>query len=90
MFRAAKTGVIAVALTASALTFTAGPADAATDFANCDAMHRVFKYGVARSKAAANKQARTGHYRPAVRPAVYAVNNESDADKDGTACEVTR
>ena len=90
MFRAAKTGLIAVALTASALTYTAGPANAVTDYANCDAMHRTFKYGVARSKAAANHQANTGHYRPAVRPAVYKVNNESDADHDGTACEVTR
>jgi hypothetical protein len=90
MFRSAKTGLIAASLTVSALTFTAGPAEAVTDYANCDAMHRVFKYGVARTKAAATKQWRTGHYRPAVRPAVYTVNNESDADKDGTACEVTR
>lgn len=90
MFRTAKTGLISVALTAGALTLTAAPAEAVTDYANCDAMHRVWKYGVARSKAAANKQWRSGHYRPAVRPAVYVVNNESDADKDGTACEVTR
>lgn len=90
MFRSAKTGLIAVALTASALTFTAGPAEAVTDYANCDALHRDFKYGVAVSKAAANRQYRTGHYRPAVRPAVYRANDESDADNDGTACEVTR
>ena len=36
---------------------------------------------------AANRQVRTGHFRPAVRPAVYRVNSESDADHDGTACE---
>lgn len=89
MFRTAKTGLIAVAMTASALTFAAGPAEAATDFRNCDHMHRTFKHGVARSDRAANYQVRTGHYRPAVRPAVYKVNNESDADKDGTACEVS-
>lgn len=89
MLRATKTGLIAAAMTASMLAF-AGPAEAVTDFANCDAMHKVFKNGVARSKAAANRQWRTGHYRPAVRPAVYRVNNESDADNDGTACEVTR
>ena len=88
MFRAAKTGLIAIALMASALTLTATPAEAATDFANCDAMHRVYKNGVAKSKAAANRQVNTGHKRPAVRPAVYRVNDESDADKDGTACEV--
>lgn len=89
MLRATKTGMIALALTASAFTFTAGPADAVTDYANCDAMHRTFKYGVARSKLAAARQVASGHYRPAVRPKVYRANNESDADKDGTACEVS-
>jgi hypothetical protein len=89
MLRATKTALIATAMSASMLAF-AGPAEAVTDFANCDAMHKVFKNGVAKSKAAANRQWRTGHYRPAVRPAVYRVNNESDADNDGTACEVTR
>jgi hypothetical protein len=90
MFRTAKTGAIAVALAAGALTFAAGPADAVTDYSSCTAMHRDFKYGVAKSKAAANKQYNTGHYRPRVAPAVYSANNESDADKDGTACEVSR
>ncbi|HET7328862.1 MAG TPA: excalibur calcium-binding domain-containing protein [Nocardioidaceae bacterium] len=90
MLRSIKASIIAIALTASVFTFAAGPAQAATDFANCDAMHHVYKHGVAKSKRAANRQYRTGHYRPAVRPAVYRANNESDADKDGTACEVTR
>ena len=89
MLRATKTGLIAVALTASTLAF-AGPAEAARDFSNCDSLHRVYKNGVAKSKKAANRQWRTGHYRPAVRPAVYWANSESDADNDGTACEVTR
>jgi len=89
-FRAANAGLIAVALTATALTFIAGPAEAATDFSSCDAMHRVFKNGVAKSNAAANRQWRSGHYRPAVKPSVYRANDESDADNDGTACEVTR
>ncbi len=89
MLRATKTGLIAAAMTASMLAF-AGPAEAVTDFANCDAMHKVFKNGVAKSKIAANRAWRTGHYRPAVRPLVYRVNNESDADNDGTACEVSR
>jgi hypothetical protein len=82
--------LVAAAAIAAPITLAATPAEAATDFANCDAMHRVFKYGVAKSKKAANRQYRTGHYRPAVRPLSYKVNNESDADKDGTACEVSR
>lgn len=75
-------------MTASVVT-VAGPADAATHYANCTAMHQVYKYGVARSDAAADRQQRTGHYRPAVRPNVYEANAGSDRDKDGTACEVT-
>jgi hypothetical protein len=82
--------MIAVGLTAGVLTFTAGPAEAVTDFRNCAHMHRTFDDGVARSHAAARRQVRTGHFRPAVRPRVYRVNNESDADNDGTACEVSR
>ncbi|MCM0622872.1 excalibur calcium-binding domain-containing protein [Nocardioides bruguierae] len=73
------------ALMVGSLTAVAAPAQAATDFANCDAMHKVYKYGVAKSK----RQVRSGHYRPAVRLKVYRANTESDADKDGTACEVT-
>ena len=90
MFRTAKTGLIAVALTATALTFTAGPAEAVTDYRNCDHMHKTFKYGVARSDAAADRQQRSGHDRPAGRPKVYRVNDERDRDNDGTACEVSR
>jgi hypothetical protein len=101
MFRAAKTAVIAGALTASALTFSPAPVGAApvgaapaearvVDYRNCDHMHRTFAHGVARSDRAARRQVRTGHFRPAVRPRVYRVNNESDADNDGTACEVSR
>ena len=89
MLRSAKTGMIAVALTLSSLAF-ASPAGAVTDYRNCDHMHQTFKYGVARTDAAADRQWRTGHYRPAVKPKVYRANNESDADDDGTACEVTR
>ena len=87
MLRTAKTSLIVVAMTASTLAF-AGPAEAVTDFRSCDAMHRTFKNGVARSLAAAHRQERTGHKRTAVRPAVYRANRESDADRDGTACEV--
>jgi hypothetical protein len=79
-----------LALAAPTAVVFAGPAEAATHFANCDAMHRTFAHGVSRSHAAARRQVRTGHLRPAVRPAVYWANSGSDADKDGTACEVTR
>jgi hypothetical protein len=89
VLRATKTGLIAIAMTASMLAF-AGPANAVTDYANCTAMHRTYKNGVAKSNAAANRQVNSGNKRPAVRPNVYRANDESDADNDGTACEVTR
>jgi hypothetical protein len=91
MLRAAKTCTIALALSASTLTVVAAaPAQAAPGFANCTALHRTYRYGVARTAQAANRQVRTGHYRPAVRPAVYRANASKDADRDGTACEVGR
>ena len=89
MLRSTKAAAVALALTTGALVL-ASPAEAVTDFANCDAMHRVFPAGVSISKKAANKQYNTGHKRPAVKPDVYRVNDESDADHDGTACEVSR
>jgi hypothetical protein len=87
MLRTAKTSLIVAAMTASMLAF-AGPAEAVKDFAGCGAMHQTFKNGVAKSIAAAHRQERSGHKRPDVRPAIYRANKESDADRDGTACEV--
>jgi hypothetical protein len=87
MLRTVQTSLIAVAMTASTLAF-AGPAEAVTDFRSCAQMHRTFKFGVAKSVAAAHRQERSGHKKPAVRPAVYRINRESDRDHDGTACEV--
>ncbi len=87
MSTSAKPVLTALVLTAGALTVTAAPADAATSFANCTAMHRVYKHGVAKSDRAAAYQVRKGYGRPAVRPKVYWANVKSDRDKDGTACE---
>jgi hypothetical protein len=67
------------------------PVGAATKYANCTALHRHFyRYGVARSAAAAQRQVNTGHYKPRVSRSVYRANSNLDADKDGTACEVSR
>lgn len=86
---ALSTLAMAAPLLALAAPAQAGPGHYEPAFANCTAMHRVYKHGVARSVKAANYQVRTGHYRPAVKPAVYRANVKSDADKDGTACEVS-
>jgi hypothetical protein len=67
------------------------PAAAATKYQNCTALHRLFyRYGVARSAAAAQRQVNSGHYKPRVSRSVYGANSNLDADKDGTACEVSR
>ncbi len=67
------------------------PAAAATKYRNCTVLHRQFyRYGVARSAAAAQRQVNTGHYKPRVSRPVYRANTHLDADKDGTACEVSR
>ena len=84
-----KVAVSAVALAAGSLTLLSAPAaDAATTFANCTAMHRTFKHGVAKSDRAAAAQVRQGYGRPAVRYRIYMANYRSmDRDRDGTACE---
>ncbi len=60
-------------------------------YANCDALHRDFKHGVAKSPKAAAKQVRDGYGRPSTTKkakAVYKRNNGPlDRDNDGTACE---
>ena len=69
--------------TAMSLSALAAPAEAATHFKNCTAMHHAWPHGVAVSARASR---RDGHGAP-VRPAVYRANKGSDRDKDGVACE---
>ena len=81
-------GLAAATAVVAPIAVTAAPANAATSsLANCTAMHKVYKHGVAKSSTAAAKQVRAGYGRPAVKPLVYRANVNSDRDKDGTACE---
>lgn len=71
---------------------TAAPEPAAAKYySSCDNLHRDFKYGVARSRKAANKQVRDGYHRPAFGSkarGIYKANySRLDRDRDGTACE---
>lgn len=96
MIMTSRVRLLAAALVAglalSILAITT-PADAAAGryFANCDAMHRVYKHGVAKSARAASKQVRDGYGRPATSrkaKAAYSTNKSRlDRDRDGTACE---
>ena len=94
MFLRFRTGIAAAAVLATPVVALAvmAPADAAgTYYSNCDAVHRDYTYGVAKSDRAAAKQVRDGYGRPSTTrraKAVYAENHSSlDRDNDGTACE---
>ncbi|GAA5152995.1 hypothetical protein GCM10023340_34280 [Nocardioides marinquilinus] len=83
--------VLTLSTTAVAVA-VASPSEAGgLGYSNCDALHRDYKHGVAKSRAAAAKQVRDGYGRPAFgkrAKRVYAVNHRSlDRDGDGTACE---
>ena len=68
----------------------AAQSSVAKSYPNCDALHKRWVYGVAKSRKAARRQVRTGHYKPHVSTAGYRANSDLDADSDGTACEVLR
>jgi hypothetical protein len=57
-------------------------------FANCTAMHTVYKGGVSR-KGAVDHRSNGGHakYRPYVSTPLYNANRSMDRDHDGIACE---
>jgi len=62
----------------------------ARSYANCDALHKRWQYGVAKSRKAARRQVKTGHYKPHISRAGYRANSDLDADKDGNASEVLK
>jgi Ni/Co efflux regulator RcnB len=75
----------ATAAVVAPLAVSGGAANAVTPkhYANCTAMHKVYKHGVAKSSAASRHD---GHG-ALVAPRVYALNTGSDRDHDGVACE---
>ncbi|EZP29879.1 excalibur calcium-binding domain-containing protein [Microbacterium oleivorans] len=59
-------------------------------FANCTAMHKVYKGGVAKSGVKYNKvngKNKAFKIKPAISTALYNANKKMDRDKDGIACE---
>lgn len=58
---------------------------AAKKYANCTALNKDYKGGVARSASVKNKGGKT-KYKPFVSQALYDANVKSDRDKDGIAC----
>jgi hypothetical protein len=86
-------GLVALTLSAPVgLVATTSTADAAGRYyANCTALAKDFRHGVAKSRTAALKQVRQGYGMPAYgdrAKRVYWRNyTRLDRDRDGTACE---
>lgn len=79
-------------MVAISFTFSAAPTpvDAAAvkakTYANCTAINKVYKGGIARNSKVKNKGGAT-KYKPFVSQALYDANKKSDRDKDLIACE---
>lgn len=92
MKRALATVVVIASTITVAHAVTPGSAAAGGRYySSCDDLHRDYAHGVAKSRAAANKQVRDGYGRPAYNSQARAVYRENhsrlDRDDDGTACE---
>jgi hypothetical protein len=77
--------IIAGALIAVTSVTAVGHVEAATKFANCAALNRVYPHGVGYRKGLVNKGGKTVAYR--VDKATYLANKSKDRDKDFIACE---
>jgi len=81
--------VVATALLLGLSIGTTAAADAAVrpkDYPNCKALNKVYKHGVGR-KGAHDKTSGTPVKNFTRNNKVYRLNDESDRDKDGIACE---
>jgi hypothetical protein len=58
-----------------------------TRFANCTAMHKTYRGGVARAGAKDHRASGHAKYAPKVSTALYNANSKMDRDHDGVACE---
>lgn len=83
--------LVAAVVLACAPMALAAPAEASTTYSSCAKLTKVFKNGVAKNKAAADRAVRAGHPRPsssAKAKKVYLKNHKRlDRDRDGVACE---
>lgn len=87
--RTAAAVVVALAVGGTGLVVVASPADAAVKrFANCTALHKVYRHGVGRPGARDKVRGSTRPVTTFTRNlAVYKANSRLDADHDGIACE---
>lgn len=91
MKKSIATAAAALGLLLGSLAVTAAPAEAApSKYSSCAKLRADFPAGVAKTRAAAKRQERTGFRRPAVRAAVYKKNRRLDRDRDLAVCEVRK
>ena len=64
-----------------------GSVISAQTFKNCSEVNRTYRWGVAKSIAAAKMQKNYPINNPLVSEAIYKSIAKMDRDKDGTACE---
>lgn len=83
--------LVAAAVLACAPLAVTAPAEASTTYSSCAKLTKVFKNGIAKNKAAADRAVRAGHPRPsstAKATKIYLKNYKRlDRDRDGVACE---
>jgi hypothetical protein len=86
MKHAIKAVVVALAAAVVVSTNPVGADAGPRRFANCTAMHKVYKHGVGKRGAHDHTSGTrvTNFYR---NNALYRANSKSDRDKDGIACE---
>lgn len=93
MKRSVVAGLTALALSVPVVVLSSTPAEAVGghSYSSCDQLHRDYRHGVAKSRAAAARQVRQGYGRPSTTrraKRVYRANHSNlDRDDDGTACE---
>ncbi|MDN7240931.1 excalibur calcium-binding domain-containing protein [Planococcus sp. N028] len=84
------TMVLLSATIAFSFTYSVAPVesvDAKTKvYANCKAVNKDYKGGIARTSSVKNKGGKT-NYKPYVSKALYDANKSRDRDKDLIACE---
>lgn len=84
-----RRSIIGVSLMLVLISSAAAPefAQAVAHYANCTAMHRDWRHGIAKSRRAADREVHDGYGRPHVSRRIYRANRQLDANDDGVACE---
>ena len=95
MYRPMGVGLLTAAMAAGCVAMGAPAADAQSKYANCTALHKVYKHGVGKKgahdmikgKYVPGKSVTTFKVSTKTYKAAIKANKRLDADHDGVACE---